>query len=255
MGRPCSTGFYQAGCLKARFPRGAVRGWSDVVTLNTSGGIAGGDRLTSTFEIAAGARATIASQAAERYYRVPAGGGPALVRTRISVGDDAAAEWLPQETILFDGCAIDRRLDIELSDSSWFVGVETLVFGRAAMGERVRTGQIRDVIRVRRAERLIWHDAVRMDGDIDALLRRPGCRERRRGGGDPGACRARGRAARRCGARRAGRRAGGERRQRDGTGCWSRGCWRPAPRRLRQAVTAALGALREGRPLPRVWLC
>src|SRR4051794_1025115 len=85
---------YQAGCLKARFPRGAVPGWSDVVTLNTSGGIAGGDRLTGSFEIAAGARATIASQAAERYYRVPAQGGPALVRTRVSVGEDAIAEWL-----------------------------------------------------------------------------------------------------------------------------------------------------------------
>ena len=60
------------------------------------------------------------------------------MRTRVSVGDDAAAEWLPQETILFDGCAIDRRLDVELSDSSWFIGVEALVFGRAAMGERVR---------------------------------------------------------------------------------------------------------------------
>ncbi len=95
------------------------------------------------------------------------------MRTHISVGDNAAAEWLPQETILFDGCAMDRSLDVELSDSSWFLGVEALVFGRAAMGERVRTGRIRDMIRVRRAGRLVWHDAVRMDGEIDALLRRP----------------------------------------------------------------------------------
>ena len=143
------------------------------MTLNTSGGIAGGDRLSGVFEIAAGARAAIASQAAERYYRAPASGGPALVRMRVAVGEDAAAEWMPQETILFDGCAIDRHLDVELSESSGFVGVEVLVFGRAAMGERMRSGQIRDAIRVRRAGRLIWQDAVRLDGDIDALLRRP----------------------------------------------------------------------------------
>src|ERR1043165_5385423 len=79
---------FQAGCLKARFPRGAVCGWSDVVTMNTSGGMGGGDRLTTTFDIAAGAGATIASQAAERYYRVSRGGA-ARVRTRISVGDHA----------------------------------------------------------------------------------------------------------------------------------------------------------------------
>src|SRR6202041_2398101 len=35
----------QAGCMKARFPRALVPGWNDVVTMNTSGGIAGGDRL------------------------------------------------------------------------------------------------------------------------------------------------------------------------------------------------------------------
>src|SRR5581483_8072306 len=64
---------FQRGCLKARFPCPAVRGWSDVVTINTSGGIAGGDRLAGAFEIAAGARATIASQAAERYYRAVPG--------------------------------------------------------------------------------------------------------------------------------------------------------------------------------------
>ncbi len=164
---------FQAGCLKARFPRRAVRGWSDVVTMNISGGIAAGDTLTSAFEIGTGARAAIASQAAERYYRAASGSTVARVSAHISVGDNAAAEWLPQETILFDGCAMDRSLDVELSDSSWFVGVEALVFGRAAMGERVHTGRIRDMIRVRRAGRLVWHDTLRMEGEIDALLQRP----------------------------------------------------------------------------------
>ena len=137
---------FQAGCLKVRFPRAQIRGWCDVVTLNTSGGIAGGDRLSGVFEIAAGARATIASQAAERYYRAPASGGPALVRMRVAVGEDAAAEWLPQETILFDGCAIDRHLDVELSESSGFVGVEVAGFRprRDGRAHAVRTNSRRD---------------------------------------------------------------------------------------------------------------
>ncbi len=58
----------------------------------------------------------------------------------------AAAEWLAQETILFDGCALDRRLDVELAPDSWFLAVEMLVFGRAAMGEVVREARLRDVI-------------------------------------------------------------------------------------------------------------
>ena len=53
-----------------------------------------------------------------------------------------------------------------------FLGVETLVFGRAAMGERVGRGSLRDLIRVRRDGELLLHDAIRIDGDIDLALQR-----------------------------------------------------------------------------------
>jgi urease accessory protein len=165
-------GLRQAGCLKARFPRALVPGWIDLVTLNTSGGIAGGDRLDSAFDVRMGARASIAAQAAERYYRALPGSAPSLVRTRISVAADAVAEWLPQETILFDHCALDRRLEVELADGAWFLGVESLIFGRAAMGEVVEQARIRDLIKVRRAGRLLWHDAVRLEGEVATLMRR-----------------------------------------------------------------------------------
>ena len=165
-------GLRQAGCLKVRLPRPVVDGWADVVTLNTGGGIAGGDRLDSAFDVQPGARVTIAAQAAERFYRALPGSAPSRVRTRITVAEDAAAEWLPQETILFDRCAMDRRLDVELADSAWFVGVESLVFGRTAMGERVHRARLSDLIRVRRDGRLLLHDAMRLEGEVDALLRR-----------------------------------------------------------------------------------
>ena len=133
------------GLASGGLPEGALSaperaGLVDVVTLNTSGGIAGGDRLDSAFSVRTGARATIAAQAAERFYRALPGGAPSQVRTRIAVADGAAVEWLPQETILFDRCALDRRLHVELAADAWFLGVETLVFGRAAMGESRGTG-------------------------------------------------------------------------------------------------------------------
>ena len=98
-----------------RMPEGAVSapvvpGWLRVVTLNTSGGIAGGDVLTAAFAVGAGARATIAAQAAERFYRALPGSAASSVRTRIAVAEGGAAEWLPQETILFDRCAVRRHL-------------------------------------------------------------------------------------------------------------------------------------------------
>ena len=166
-------GLRQAGCLKVRFPRPDDPRWLNVVTLNTSGGIAGGDVLDSGFEVGAGARATIASQAAERYYRALPGTPPSNVATRIAVADGGAAEWLPQETILFDRCAVRRSLHIDLADNAWFLGVESLVFGRAAMGEVVETASLRDVYEVRRGGRLLLHDAIRLEGEVSATLRRP----------------------------------------------------------------------------------
>jgi urease accessory protein len=162
----------QVGCLKARFPRPIVPGWMDIVMLNTGGGVAGGDRLDVAISVAAGAQATIAAQAAERFYRALASDAPSSVRTHLTVAADAALEWLPQETILFDQSAADRRLEIDLAADARFLGVETIVFGRAAMGERVGQGWLRDLIRVRRDGDLLLHDAIRIDGEIDAISHR-----------------------------------------------------------------------------------
>lgn len=172
-GHTALQGLRQAGCLKARFPRPVSPGWLDVVTLNTSGGIAGGDALASSFQVQSGAKATIASQAAERFYRASHGSLPASVTTRIQVAAGGAAEWLPQETILFDRCALNRRLQIELAEDAWFLGVESLVFGRAAMGETVEQASLRDLIEVRRAGRILLHDAIRIDGAVATTLSRP----------------------------------------------------------------------------------
>ena len=97
----------QVGCLKARFPRRIVSGWMDVVTLNTSGGIAGGDRLDLAVEARAGAQATIAAQAAERFYRAqarrcpvaradPADGGNRGGAGMVATGDDPVRPLLPR---------------------------------------------------------------------------------------------------------------------------------------------------------------
>jgi urease accessory protein len=163
----------QAGCLKARFPRSATVDRAEVVALNISGGIAGGDRLNGRFRVRTGARVAIATQAAERLYRALPGSGPARLRTTIEVADGAVAEWLPQETILFDRCALDRCLEVELAEDAWFLGVEMLVFGRAAMGETVQRAFIRDRVRIRRAGRLVLQDTTLLDGDVAARLERP----------------------------------------------------------------------------------
>jgi urease accessory protein len=163
--------FFQAGCLKARLPRAHGAG-AEAVLMNISGGIAGGDALNTEITLGPGAAACVAGQAAERVYRA-LGGVPARVATRIAVGPGAALDYLPQETILFDGFALARSLDVELAADARYLGVESLVFGRQAMGEQLRAGWLRDRIALRRGGKPVLTDMTRLEGDIAAQLGRP----------------------------------------------------------------------------------
>jgi urease accessory protein len=222
--------------------------------LNTSGGVAGGDRLDGVFELREGARVTVTAQAAERFYRALPGSDAALVRNRLNVAAGACLEWLPQETILFDRCAVDRRLDVELADDAWFLGVESLVFGRAAMGERVLHASLRDGIRVRRGGRWLLHDAVRLEGEVDAALRRASI-----GGGARAVATLVHVAPDAEAALDAVRAAMAEAVAEAGASAWNgmlvARIMAADAAALRRAVIAALQVLRAPRPLPRVWLC
>ncbi len=244
----------QAGCLKALFPRPVTPGWAEVTTLNTSGGVASGDRLLSAFAVGPGARAVVSAQAAERFYRAPAGGLPSFVRTQIDVAAAAWLEWLPQETILFNNCALDRRLEINLAPDARFLGVESLVFGRAAMGEQVEQARLHDALRVRRDGRWLLHDTVRMDGPIAALLARPSVAAGARAVATllhvaPDA------EAFLTPVRDALEESGAE----TGVSAWNgmlvARMLAPDSAMLRQAVAVALNVIRAPRALPRVWIC
>ncbi len=159
---------YQSGSAKIRLPRTATGDPLEAVLINTSGGVTGGDRLRYEIAVGAGARATVATQAAERIYRRTA--GTATIETDLTVGAGASLAWLPQETILFDRSALARRLTAEVDESGTLLAVEAIVLGRAAMGETVRTATVTDAWRIRRGGRLVFADALRLDGDPTATM-------------------------------------------------------------------------------------
>jgi urease accessory protein len=157
----------QAGAAKAMLPRMHGRA-PEVVFLNTAGGLTGGDRLEFGVDLPGGA-AVATTQTAERAYR--SAGGCAEMRTRLTLGPGAVLHWLPQELILFDGAALDRTLEVEMAEDATLVMLETLVLGRAAMGETVRRLHLRDRRRVTRGGRRALIEGVFLD---DADLARPG---------------------------------------------------------------------------------
>jgi len=170
-GRERLTTFFQSGAARMRLPRIPSGEPLEAVLLNTAGGITGGDRLRYEVDIGAGARAVITGQAAERIYRRCH--GVAEVENRLSVAAGASLAWLPQETILFDRSALARRLTADVAEGATLLAAESLVLGRAAMAETVRSAEVSDSWRIRRGGRLIFADALRLDGDPTAILAGP----------------------------------------------------------------------------------
>ncbi|KUF09395.1 urease accessory protein ureD [Pseudoponticoccus marisrubri] len=169
-GQSALAAYRGAGCLKALFPRG--RESVEAIVINSSGGLTGGDRLDLDLAVGAGAALTVTTQAAERAYRAAA--GEARVTSTAQVAAGGMLSWLPQELILYDGAALQRRLQVALEPGARLLLVEPVLFGRRAMGEQVRQLAFRDRIEITRAGRPLYTDALRLDGDAVAQLARPG---------------------------------------------------------------------------------
>jgi urease accessory protein len=118
-----------------------------------------------------GARLSLSTQAAERGYRA-VGEASARAEARLSVEPGGRVDWLPQETILFDGARIERRLSVDLRGDGAALLVEPLLFGRLARGEEVRGGLFSDRWEVRRDGRLLFADRLRISGDMTGTLDR-----------------------------------------------------------------------------------
>jgi urease accessory protein len=139
--------------------------------LTTSGGLAGGDTVRIETAWHSGAAATITTAAAEKIYRSL--GPDTRVSITLRLADGAWGEWLPQETILFDGARLLRRCRLDLAPTARLLACEILVFGRGARGERLTCGRLFDTWSLRRDDRLLWADALALDGDIRARLDDP----------------------------------------------------------------------------------
>ncbi len=159
-GRTRLKSLYQEGAAKLRMPVQHTRPDLEVVMINTAGGLTGGDQFEWGVELDDDAKCTAVTQACEKVYR--ADDDAANVSVTLKVGRGARLDWLPQETILFNGARLNRAFDIQLAEGARFLAVEAVLLGRRAMGEYTPFVHLRDGWRVRKGEDLIFADEVRL---------------------------------------------------------------------------------------------
>ena len=164
---------YQRAPLRALFPASAEPGLASAVLVTTTGGLVGGDRLDVRVTAGAGTAVLLTPQAAEKVYRSL--GADCRMSVDLRADDGAWLEWLPQETILFEGARLDRTTRIDCAADARVLAGEMLVFGRRARGERLTRGRIRDAWEVRREGRLVWADVLLAECDLARVLASTAC--------------------------------------------------------------------------------
>jgi len=139
------------------------------VIVHPPGGIAAGDELEIQARVSHQSHALLTTPSAAKWYG--AFGGPKATQT-IALELEGCLEWLPAETIVFDGAKVESRIKINVQATGSMIGWDLLVFGRHAKGERFREGVFTQTLDVMFDEQYVWTDRLRLLGD-DPLFESP----------------------------------------------------------------------------------
>jgi urease accessory protein len=137
------------------------------VMLHTAGGVVGGDQLSIQVQLQPDTEALLTTAAATKIYRT--NGLEAEQRTHIQVDAGACLEWLPQETIVFNGALYRQQLKVELAADAIWLGWDITRLGRSARGERFTEGEWRSRTEVWQAGKPIWIDPQRLRGESESM--------------------------------------------------------------------------------------
>jgi urease accessory protein len=139
------------------------------VMLHTAGGVVGGDSLSIDIDLQPASRVVLTTAAAGKIY------GSNGTRATQSIVHNLAAhtslEWLPQETIIFNGAIFHQHLRVNLAPSATWMGWEINRFGRTASGEKFISGEWKSATEVYRDGQPLWIDRQWLCGD--ALIDSP----------------------------------------------------------------------------------
>lgn len=148
---------------KALYPEG--EGVCHTIVVHPPGGIAGGDDLMISASVAQGAAALLTTPGAAKWYR---SAGP-WAGQRIFFEIAGTLEWVPQETIVYNGALARMRAEIRLAGDARYLGWEILCLGRTGSGERFARGEGTLATSLWRDGAMLWNERGRIKGGSPLL--------------------------------------------------------------------------------------
>ena len=133
------------------------------IIVHPPAGIAGGDHLTFDMQVDANAHTLVTTPGAGKWYRT--NGKQAFQHIHIRLNDNAIFEWLPQETMLFDGAKASSETIVHLDAAASFIGWDMLVIGRQARDEQFAQGAYQNRFQLWRKDKLLVADTLNFKGN------------------------------------------------------------------------------------------
>jgi len=151
--------------LKALYPEGEAI--CHHVLVHPPAGLVGGDRLEVEARLGAGSHALLTTPGATRWYRSQ--GDEATQQVRLHLGEGARLEWLPLETLVYDGARAVNDLQVTLASGAAMIGWDLLALGLPAAGAPFAAGHFDQRIAIDG----LWLEQARIDASDRLLLDSP----------------------------------------------------------------------------------
>lgn len=140
-------------------------GCCHVYLLHPPGGVVSGDALHIDVTVSANAHTLLTTPAANKLYRADSNGVAWSQHTHLKVADGATLEWLPQETLAFDGSRGEQVVSIDLEGDAKCLGWEILGLGRPASELPFASGRLEQRFQITRNGRPLWLERQCIDPD------------------------------------------------------------------------------------------
>jgi urease accessory protein len=145
---------------KALYPEGPER--CHAIVVHPPGGIAGGDELSLKARVESEAQALLTTPGAAKWYR----SAGAWAKQELKFEIEGSLEWLPRETIVFDGALAQLETRIRLGNDANFIGWEVFCLGR------FKRGRMKTETRITQGERMLFVEQGEIEGG-GRLMRSP----------------------------------------------------------------------------------
>lgn len=137
------------------------------VLIHPPGGLVEGDDLSIDLRLGDGAHALLSTPGATRFYKST---GPAATqRIRLALQDRARLEWLPLETIAYNGCVARNQIEWALAPGAELIAWDVLALGLPAAGQAFERGVFEQSLHWPG----VWREQGRLRADDHRLFNSP----------------------------------------------------------------------------------